>query len=183
MLGGRAAEEVVYGDLTTGAESDLEQATRIARQMVGRWGMSEQIGLVAVLPGPNDEPTLFPGGNDGISERTRQMVDDEVRRIIEEAHRDAARDARRAPRPARGARAGAARARDARRDRRLPDRRHRAATRCPMPEPLRWCASDPPGMGWSPTARAVPGGLICGRVGAPEAVRLLRVETSPPRAA
>ena len=52
MLGGRAAEEVVYGDLTTGAESDLEQATRIARQMVGRWGMSEQIGLVSVLPGP-----------------------------------------------------------------------------------------------------------------------------------
>ena len=60
MLGGRAAEEVVYGDLTTGAESDLEQATRIARQMVGRWGMSDQIGLVSVLPGPNDEPTLFP---------------------------------------------------------------------------------------------------------------------------
>ena len=42
MLGGRAAEEVIYGDLTTGAESDLEQATRIARQMVGRWGMSER---------------------------------------------------------------------------------------------------------------------------------------------
>ena len=45
--------------------------------MVGRWGMSHQIGLVSVLPGPNDEPTLFPGGNDGISERTRQMVDEE----------------------------------------------------------------------------------------------------------
>ncbi len=89
MLGGRAAEEVVYGDLTTGAESDLEQATRIARQMVGRWGMSDQIGLVSVLPGPNDEPTLFPGGNDGISERTRQIVDEEARRIIEEAHRNA----------------------------------------------------------------------------------------------
>jgi cell division protease FtsH len=89
MLGGRAAEEVIYGDLTTGAESDLEQATRIARQMVGRWGMSEQIGLVSVLPGPNDEPTLFPGGNDGVSERTRQIVDEEARRIIEEAHRTA----------------------------------------------------------------------------------------------
>ncbi len=89
MLAGRAAEELVYGDLTTGAESDLEQATRIARQMVGRWGMSEEIGLVSVLPGPNDEPTLFPGGNDGISERTRQTVDDEARRILEQAHQTA----------------------------------------------------------------------------------------------
>src|SRR5207342_2857251 len=69
-LGGRAAEQLIYGEITTGAESDLEQATRIARQMIGRWGMSERIGPVSVLPGPNDEPTLFPGGNDGISERT-----------------------------------------------------------------------------------------------------------------
>ena len=60
-LGGRAAEELVYGDVTTGAESDLEQVTRIARQMVGRWGMSEVIGPVSVLPGPDDEPLLFPG--------------------------------------------------------------------------------------------------------------------------
>ncbi len=51
-LGGRAAEEIVYGNVTTGAESDLEQVTRIARQMVGRWGMSDRIGLVSVLPGP-----------------------------------------------------------------------------------------------------------------------------------
>ena len=43
-LGGRAAEEVVFGDLTTGAESDIQQLTQIARQMVGRWGMSERIG-------------------------------------------------------------------------------------------------------------------------------------------
>ena len=45
-LGGRAAEEIVYGNVTTGAESDLEQVTNIARQMVGRWGMSDRIGLV-----------------------------------------------------------------------------------------------------------------------------------------
>jgi cell division protease FtsH len=83
-LGGRAAELLVYGDLTTGAESDLEQATRIARQMVGRWGMSKSIGPVSVLPGPNDEPLLFPGGNDGVSEDTRRRVDEEVRRILEE---------------------------------------------------------------------------------------------------
>ena len=43
-LGGRVAEEVVYGTITTGAESDIQQLTQIARQMVGRWGMSEAIG-------------------------------------------------------------------------------------------------------------------------------------------
>ena len=49
-LGGRVAEEVVYGKITTGAESDIQQLTQIARQMVGRWGMSEKIGPIAVLP-------------------------------------------------------------------------------------------------------------------------------------
>ena len=83
-LGGRAAEQIVYGDQTTGAESDLEQATRIARQMIGRWGMSEAIGPVSVLPGPGDQPALFPGGTDGISEHTREQVDAEVRRIMAE---------------------------------------------------------------------------------------------------
>jgi cell division protease FtsH len=87
-LGGRAAEQLIYGDMTTGAESDLEQATRIARQMAGRWGMSERIGPVSVLPGPNDEPTLFPGAGDA-SERTRELVDEEVRRILEECERTA----------------------------------------------------------------------------------------------
>ena len=48
-LGGRAAEQLVYGETTTGAESDLEQATALARQMVGRWGMSEKVGPVSVL--------------------------------------------------------------------------------------------------------------------------------------
>ena len=51
-LGGRAAEEIVYGEVTTGAESDLDQATRLARQMVGRWGMSPAVGPVSVLPPP-----------------------------------------------------------------------------------------------------------------------------------
>src|SRR5205807_4464169 len=62
-LGGRAAEEIVYGDVTTGAESDLEQVTSIARQMVGRWGMSDAVGLVSVLPRPGNEPQLFPGAD------------------------------------------------------------------------------------------------------------------------
>ncbi|HET7171919.1 MAG TPA: ATP-dependent zinc metalloprotease FtsH [Gaiellales bacterium] len=82
-LGGRAAELLIYGDMTTGAESDLEQATRIARMMAGRWGMSEAVGPVSVLPGPNDEPTLFPGVAQP-SERTRELVDGEARRILEE---------------------------------------------------------------------------------------------------
>jgi cell division protease FtsH len=51
-LGGRAAEEVVFAEVTTGAESDLDQVSNIARQMVGRWGMSAAVGPVTVLPPP-----------------------------------------------------------------------------------------------------------------------------------
>ena len=56
MLGGRAAEKVVYGETTTGAESDIQQLTRIARSMVGRWGMSDAIGAVAVSPSDERGP-------------------------------------------------------------------------------------------------------------------------------
>jgi cell division protease FtsH len=90
-LGGRGAEELVYGDVTTGAESDLEQVTRIARQMVGRWGMSDAIGPVSVLPGPQDEPLLLPGTGGGPSERTREIVDEEVRRIVDGCYEEALR--------------------------------------------------------------------------------------------
>jgi cell division protease FtsH len=85
-LGGRAAEDVVYGDLTTGAESDLDQATRIARQMVGRWGMSPAIGPVSVLPPPEQEPT-FAG--DGVGPAMKELVDAEIRRIIDECYAEA----------------------------------------------------------------------------------------------
>jgi len=85
-LGGRAAEQIIYGNVTTGAESDLEQVTRIARQMVGRWGMNEEIGLVSVLPGPQDDQMFFPGTNGGPSEATRELIDREVRRIIDECY-------------------------------------------------------------------------------------------------
>src|SRR5690606_38802473 len=50
MLGGRAAEEVVYGTRSTGAENDIEQATNLARSMVTRWGMSDQLGMVQLAP-------------------------------------------------------------------------------------------------------------------------------------
>lgn len=85
-LGGRAAEEIVYGDMTTGAESDLEQCTRIARQMVGRWGMSDAIGPVSVLPAPGAEN---PFGSDNASPATQQLVDEEVRHLIEACHEEA----------------------------------------------------------------------------------------------
>jgi cell division protease FtsH len=86
--GGRAAEEVVYGDQTTGAEADIRQATELARQMVGRFGMSEEIGFVAVLP--QDGEAALQGLTE-VSERTRQRVDAEVKRIVGEAHDEAIR--------------------------------------------------------------------------------------------
>jgi cell division protease FtsH len=82
-LGGRAAEELIYGNVTTGAESDLEQVTSIARQMVGRWGMSDVIGLVSVIPAPGEEQFYGPGGPVQVSDDTRELVDREVRRIVE----------------------------------------------------------------------------------------------------
>jgi cell division protease FtsH len=87
-LGGRAAEQIIYGDVTTGAESDLEQVTSIARQMVGRWGMSEAVGLVSVLPRPEDQQAMFPGAS-AVSEATRELVDSEVRRIVDECYEKA----------------------------------------------------------------------------------------------
>jgi cell division protease FtsH len=85
-LGGRVAEEVVYEKITTGAESDIQQLTQIARQMVGRWGMSEKIGPVAVLPSDGQGPWL-PGVSE-TSQATQQVVDEEVLRLIEGAHAD-----------------------------------------------------------------------------------------------
>ena len=86
-LGGRAAEEIVFGDLTTGAESDIQQLTRIARMMVGRWGMSPAIGPVAVIP-VDGFSQLLPGVSE-TSETTQRIVDEEVRRIVESAHEEA----------------------------------------------------------------------------------------------
>jgi len=85
-LGGRAAEEVVYGETSTGAESDIQQLTEIARQMVGRWGMSSAIGPIAVIPRDGAGPFL-PGVAE-VSPDTQKLVDDEVRRIVEESHRE-----------------------------------------------------------------------------------------------
>jgi cell division protease FtsH len=79
-LGGRAAEELVFGDLTTGAENDIRQISRVARFMVSRWGMSRTVGMVAVP----DEATAggFGLGGAGVSDRTQELVDEEMRRIV-----------------------------------------------------------------------------------------------------
>jgi cell division protease FtsH len=83
-LGGRAAEQVVLGETSTGAESDIQQLTEIARQMVGRWGMSSKVGPVAVIPRDGTGP-LLPGAAE-VSPDTQRLVDQEVRRIVEESH-------------------------------------------------------------------------------------------------
>ncbi len=85
-LGGRAAEQVVYGEITTGAESDIQHLTQIARGMVGRWGMSDAIGPLAVTDGREEGP-LLPGASP-VSPATQQMVDAEAKRIVEHAERD-----------------------------------------------------------------------------------------------
>ncbi|HEX5899698.1 MAG TPA: ATP-dependent zinc metalloprotease FtsH [Solirubrobacteraceae bacterium] len=85
-LGGRAAEKVIYNELTTGAESDIQQITQIARGMVGRWGMSDVIGPIAVADGRSDGMLL--SGQSPTSPETQRLVDEEVRRIVEEAETD-----------------------------------------------------------------------------------------------
>ncbi len=93
MLGGRAAEELVSGTRTTGAESDIEQATNLARNMVTRWGMSDRLGMVQLAPRENP----YLGGAGGyvgakpFSEETASLIDTEVLRIIGECHEEAHR--------------------------------------------------------------------------------------------
>jgi cell division protease FtsH len=81
MMGGRAAEEIAFGDITTGAENDIEQLTQIARRMVGRWGMSPSVGMVAILPRDGASPF-----GEAIAPRTLELVDEEVRRLVDGAY-------------------------------------------------------------------------------------------------
>src|SRR5919112_4459452 len=83
-LGGRVAEQLVFGDSTTGAESDIQQVTRLARGMVERWGMSEKVGFLAVSPQDGQSP-LLPGA-EPVSQATQELIDAEVRRIVDEEH-------------------------------------------------------------------------------------------------
>src|SRR5690554_2471689 len=92
-LGGRAAEELVYGDRTTGAENDLQQVTRMAYGMVTRWGMSDTIGPVALASSEGQ----FLGGGGALprekpySEATAEAIDRAARQIIDECYREALR--------------------------------------------------------------------------------------------
>ncbi|MEX2655373.1 MAG: ATP-dependent zinc metalloprotease FtsH [Acidimicrobiia bacterium] len=82
MLGGRAAEHVIFGNISTGAENDMVQATGLARSMVGRWGMSERIGPVAIF----DDRSVDAFGRPMVSEATLELVDSEIRTIIDESY-------------------------------------------------------------------------------------------------
>ncbi len=82
-LGGRAAEALIYGVTTSGAESDLQQVTDIARHMVLRWGMSEKVGPINFQAGQDDAlPAAFQ--RQPYSEATAELIDSEIRRIVEE---------------------------------------------------------------------------------------------------
>jgi cell division protease FtsH len=90
LLGGRAAEDVVFGDVSTGAENDLEMATALARRLVCQFGMGKAVGLMHVA----HEPAWGSIGADGIlqrdcSEETAHAVDEEVRALLDEAYADA----------------------------------------------------------------------------------------------
>jgi cell division protease FtsH len=87
LLGGRVAEEMVFGDVSTGAQNDLQKATEIARTMVTQFGMSEKVGLVSLegprtplfLPVPMQTPREY-------SEETARTIDEEVKRTLSETH-------------------------------------------------------------------------------------------------
>jgi cell division protease FtsH len=93
MLGGRAAEEIVYGTRTTGAENDIEQVTQLARRMVTHWGMSDKLGMVRLAPRENPylSGAAFQDGPRSFSEETARVVDAEVLRIVDGCHEEARR--------------------------------------------------------------------------------------------
>jgi cell division protease FtsH len=93
MLGGRVAEEIIYGSRTTGAENDIEQATGLARNMVTRWGMSDKLGMVQLAPRQNPYlgGSVGFGGEKPFSDETARLIDLEVQRIIDESHVEATR--------------------------------------------------------------------------------------------
>lgn len=89
-LGGRVAEELIIGDVTTGASQDIKQATEIARAMVTRYGMSDRVGLINY---DNDDDQVFIGRDlahtRAYGEEIASLIDEEVKRIVDEAHEKA----------------------------------------------------------------------------------------------
>ncbi len=89
LMGGRAAEEIIFGAQSSGASNDFEQATQIARAMVTQYGMSEKLGPVE-LENANQQAAYQQGmGASTFSQHTAQLIDDEVRRLSQEAHQTA----------------------------------------------------------------------------------------------
>ncbi len=87
LLGGRVAEEMVFGDVSTGAQNDLQKATEIARTMITQFGMSDKLGLVS-LEGPRT-PMFLPMQTQGpkeYSEDTARLIDEEIKKLLSDAH-------------------------------------------------------------------------------------------------
>jgi cell division protease FtsH len=93
LLGGRTAEEIALGEISTGAQNDLQRATDIARAMVTEWGMSDRLGAINLDPGRRNRFLDVPQGNERgpYSEETAKVIDEEVKLIVSEAHADARR--------------------------------------------------------------------------------------------
>jgi cell division protease FtsH len=93
LLGGRAAEEIAIGEISTGAHNDLQRATDLARSMVTQWGMSDRVGAVTFEP-PRRARFLdltMPPERGAYSEDTARLIDDEVKQIVARAHAEARR--------------------------------------------------------------------------------------------
>jgi cell division protease FtsH len=92
MMGGRVAEELIFGeeDITSGAQSDIQQATKLARAMITQWGYSKELGLVAY--GDNQEEVFLGHSvarHQNVSEETAQKIDEEIRRLVHEGYETA----------------------------------------------------------------------------------------------
>jgi cell division protease FtsH len=88
IMGGRVAEEIVFGDITSGAENDIQKATQMARRMVTQWGMSDKLGTVAM---GHREELVFLGRDLGeqrnYSEEVAAIIDEEIRSIVDHGHK------------------------------------------------------------------------------------------------
>ncbi len=129
-MGGRVAEEIIFDEISTGAQNDLEKATQIARAMVAEYGMSEKVGPLSL---GHDDPNSMFGGGPRISSGTSEKIDEEISRLLAEAHDQAVRHPARAPGPARPPLGAAARHRD---DRRRRPRGLRGRARRSIPDPV-----------------------------------------------
>ena len=93
LLGGRSAEEIALGEISTGAQNDLQRATDIARSMVTEWGMSDRMGVVHFEPTRRNRflDVPLPAERGAYSEDTAQLIDAEVKQLITHAHQEARR--------------------------------------------------------------------------------------------